>query len=112
MRSVSPTSRWCRSSSEPARSASDTALGATRGEITLQFLAESGATGLMGGVLGTLIGLSVVVVAALIRRWNPIIDASIPLAAPAVGLVVGLIAGIYPAIRAARLQPVDALRST
>ncbi len=88
------------------------ALGATRGEITLQFLAESGATGLMGGVLGTLIGLSVVVVAALIRRWNPIIDASIPLAAPAVGLVVGLIAGIYPAIRAARLQPVDALRST
>ena len=88
------------------------ALGATRGEITLQFLAESGAPRLMGGVLGTLIGLSVVVVAALIRRWNPIIDASIPLAAPAVGLVVGLIAGIYPAIRAARLQPVDALRST
>lgn len=87
------------------------ALGATRGEITLQFLAESGATGLLGGILGTLFGLGVVVVVSLVRQWNPIIDSAIPLGAPVVGLLVGLVAGIYPALRAARLQPVDALRS-
>lgn len=87
------------------------ALGAARRHIGLQFLAESTAMGLVGGIIGASVGILVVVAVAGSRQWTPVLDVWLPLAAPFAGALVGLIAGLYPSIRAARMEPVDALRS-
>ncbi|MEX0846306.1 MAG: ABC transporter permease [Ilumatobacteraceae bacterium] len=87
------------------------ALGAARRHIGLQFLAESTAMGLVGGIIGASVGILVVVAVASSREWTPVLDLWLPLAAPFAGALVGLIAGLYPSIRAARMEPVDALRA-
>ena len=45
------------------------------------------------------------------RDWTPVLDAWVPFASPFVGAIVGLVAGLYPSLRAARMEPVDALRA-
>jgi len=87
------------------------ALGAARRHIAAQFLLESSAMGALGGVVGASIGTLVVVVISATRTWTPVLDPWIPLAAPLLGAVIGLVSGTYPAIRAARMEPVDALRA-
>jgi ABC-type antimicrobial peptide transport system permease subunit len=88
------------------------ALGATRRHIAQQFLVESGAMGLVGGIVGASLGTLVIVAVSARNTWTPVLDPLVPLAAPLVGGLVGLISGTYPALRAAFLEPVDALRST
>lgn len=87
------------------------ALGATRTQIATQFLMESGMLGLLGGIVGASVGILVVVGVAFVQHWTPVLDAWLPPAAPVVGAVVGLMSGLYPALRAASLEPVDALRA-
>jgi putative ABC transport system permease protein len=87
------------------------ALGASRRHIAVQFLSESTALGLVGGIIGASVGLLLVVGVAASREWTPVLDMWLPLVAPVAGALVGLVAGLYPSIRASRMEPVDALRS-
>ena len=86
------------------------ALGARRRHVAAHFLVESGTLGLIGGLIGTSLGVAAVVTIAVWRQWTPILQPATVLPAPLVGAVTGLLAGLYPAWRASRIEPADALR--
>jgi putative ABC transport system permease protein len=86
------------------------AVGARPRHIAAQFLAESTALGTLGGLIGTCIGVGIVVIFAAAKNWTAVLNPAYTLPAPLIGSVVGLLAGAYPALRAARISPLAALR--
>jgi putative ABC transport system permease protein len=86
------------------------AMGARPRHIAAQFLAESTTLGTLGGLIGTCIGVAVVVIFAAAKDWTAVLNPAYTLPAPLIGSVVGLLAGAYPALRAARTSPLAALR--
>jgi putative ABC transport system permease protein len=86
------------------------AVGASRRDIFLQFLAETLTLSSMGGVFGVALGLAMVPVAAQWTKWPGIVTPSSVILSLLVASCVGLVFGTAPAIRASRLNPVDALR--
>ncbi|MFC5748771.1 ABC transporter permease [Actinomadura rugatobispora] len=84
-------------------------LGATRGQVRTQFLAESLLLSALGGAAGAVLGTGVTVAFALYRGWPPVVPAWALGGALAATLAIGTVAGLYPAMRAARLSPTAAL---
>ena len=86
------------------------ALGATRLDILVQFLAESTAISCIGGVVGILAGVAVSQTVSRVAGWAAVISPWALIVAFGFAATVGLFFGVYPAMRAASLSPVDALR--
>jgi putative ABC transport system permease protein len=86
------------------------ALGATRGNILLQFLIEALTLCILGGLIGVLLGAGTTVVLARVMKWNTLISGSAVVIAFGFSALVGLFFGIWPARRAAQMDPITALR--
>lgn len=86
------------------------ALGARPRHIGVQIMAESAVLGGVGGLVGTSVGVLVIIAVALLQHWTAVMSPALSLSAPAIGLVVGSLAGVYPAVRASQIEPTEALR--
>ncbi|WP_406284948.1 ABC transporter permease [Embleya sp. NBC_00896] len=84
-------------------------LGATRGHIRTQFLVESLMLSALGGIAGVTLGMAVTIVYASSQGWAAVIPAWATVGGLGATLVIGAIAGLYPAVRASRLPPTEAL---
>jgi putative ABC transport system permease protein len=87
------------------------ALGASRRHVGEQFLAEALLLSVLGGVAGTLIGGAATAIYALSQHWSVQIPGLAFYGGIAAALAIGAVAGLYPALRAARLSPTEALRT-
>lgn len=84
-------------------------LGATRGHIRVQFLAESLLLSALGGLGGVLLGITVTTGYAALQEWPAVVPLWATAGGMAATLIIGGCAGVYPAWRAARLSPTEAL---
>jgi putative ABC transport system permease protein len=87
------------------------ALGATRGHIRIQFLAEAIVLALFGGIAGIAMGALATAIYASTKGWAVVVPTVAWAGGFAAALVIGAVAGLLPALRAARLSPTDALRT-
>jgi putative ABC transport system permease protein len=85
------------------------ALGATKRQVRGQFLAESVLLSGLGGLVGVVIGVAVTAGYALSQGWPAVLPYQALAGGVGVAALVGAIAGAYPAMRAARLTPTEAL---
>ncbi len=87
------------------------AIGATRAHIRRQFFTEALTLATLGGTAGVLLGVAVTYGYSLAQGWRVIIPPVAVIGGFAAAVAIGVIAGLYPAIRASRVSPTEALRS-
>lgn len=87
------------------------AVGAKRADIRLMFLIEAIILTLLGGILGIILGIAVSYVLAVLSDWELHFYLLPPLLGFCVSVFVGIISGLYPAVRASRLDPIKTLQS-
>ncbi|NTW28831.1 MAG: FtsX-like permease family protein [Coriobacteriia bacterium] len=86
------------------------AIGATRSDLTSQFLAEAVALTVLGGVIGIILGWGIAAAIKQFANYSTVVSWSSVLLAVGVSTAIGIVFGYYPARRAARLDPIEALR--
>ena len=87
-------------------------LGATRQHIRIQFLTESLVLSVLGGGAGVVLGSAVTAVYATLQNWPTVVPTWVVAGGITATLIIGGVAGLYPAIRAARVAPTEALAAT
>jgi putative ABC transport system permease protein len=87
------------------------AVGATRTDVMLQFLAEAAIISLLGGLIGVALGISGAFIAITQQDLPPVLLWSAVFYAVALSIAVGLVFGLQPAWKAANTDPIDALRA-
>jgi putative ABC transport system permease protein len=87
------------------------ALGATRRHVSIQFLAEALLLSAIGGLAGALLGSLVTAGYDLVRGWGVLVPYPGMAGGFAAAVIIGAVAGLYPAVRASRLSPTEALRT-
>jgi putative ABC transport system permease protein len=85
-------------------------MGARRVDIVRQFLTESVMISVVGGLLGVGFGVFLSWTIAQVAEWKTIVTTTSVVVAFAVSALVGVVFGIYPAMKAARIDPIEALR--
>ncbi len=86
------------------------AIGARRRDIVVQFLVEAFTLSVLGGLAGIAMGIAIARIVAAAANWTTIVTAGSVFLAAGVAVSVGLVSGVYPARRAAELDPIEALR--
>ena len=86
------------------------AVGATRSDLTSQFLAESVALTMLGGIIGIALGWGIAQLISTFSTYHAVVSLSSVLLAVGVSTTIGIVFGYYPARRAAKLDPIEALR--
>ena len=87
------------------------ALGATKGHIRIQFLAEAVLLSLLGGAVGVITGIAATAIYARTQHWAAVIPTEAWVGGLAAAILIGALAGLLPALRAARMSPTQALWS-
>ncbi|MEX1133730.1 MAG: ABC transporter permease, partial [Acidimicrobiia bacterium] len=87
------------------------ALGATKGHIATQFLGEALLLSLIGGICGVALGYGVTAAWAAYKGWTVLVPPIALIGGLGAALLIGTLAGFYPAIRASRMSPTEALRT-
>jgi putative ABC transport system permease protein len=86
------------------------ALGATKSNIAFQFFIETLTVGQLGGVIGIIFGIIIGYAICAAADWDFVIPWGAMIAAFITSFIVALVSGLYPAIKAANLDPIEALR--
>lgn len=86
------------------------AVGARRSEIRAQFMIEAFAISSLGGLAGVIMGVAIAQIVAASAGWETVVTLGSVLLATTVSMAAGVVSGIYPATRAAELDPIEALR--
>jgi macrolide transport system ATP-binding/permease protein len=86
------------------------AIGAKKRDILLQFLTESFVLSIIGGLLGVVLGVGASVMLSYFAGWTTVVSISSIILALGFSLCIGLFFGVYPALKAAKLKPIIALR--
>jgi putative ABC transport system permease protein len=86
------------------------AIGARRKDVLVQFVVEAFALSALGGILGVVLGVLIAKVVAASAGWPTVVTAWSLLLSTGVSGTVGLLSGFYPALRAASIDPIEALR--
>ncbi|MCP5028516.1 MAG: FtsX-like permease family protein [Actinomycetia bacterium] len=86
------------------------AVGHTRARLAAQFLLEAAVVGVLGGIIGAAVGAGIVTVGADWKNWTIVLAPGLLVAAAALAVVVAVVAGLVPAVKAARLEPLETLR--
>jgi putative ABC transport system permease protein len=86
------------------------AVGARRRDVQIQFVAESFTISLIGGVAGIVLGIGLARGIAVYAGWPTVVSVGALAASTLVAMMVGVVSGLYPAVQAARLDPIESLR--